>query len=389
MTPSERSRAEEPDTTRAAHIEFQPEWAVTPGALLRVEIEARGMSQTDLAARTKLTEKHVSQVMTGTASLTADVAMAFERSLGVPARTLLLAEARHQAERSSQHAYAELAKHTAWASRFPLAVLRANGVLTGSEHGGELVDKLLRFFGVADPAAFEQVSLAGVSGFRRAQHLDVDAYATATWLRLGEQQTANHRLPAFRADQLRKRLLDLRILTGVPDGEAFARARELLGACGVALAFVDGIKESRACGATRWVSATRPLIVLSDRYKFKDTFWFSLMHEIGHILRHPRRRTFISLGSDGDDQDGLEAEANEFAADALVPRKYQDRLVGATSDFELQALAEEVGVDISVVAGRRGHLTSEWPKVQRLRKKLNVRELRAAAAAPITVEADA
>lgn len=389
MTPSERSRAGGPNPTRAAHIEFQPEWAVTPGALLRVEIEARGMSQTDLAARTKLTEKHVSQVMTGTASLTADVAMAFERSLGVPARTLLLAEARHQAERSSQHAYAELAKHAAWASRFPLAVLRANGILTGAEHGGELVDKLLRFFGVADPAAFEQVSLAGVSGFRRAQHLDVDAYATATWLRLGEQQTASHRLPAYRADQLRKCLVDLRPLTRVPDGEAFMRARDLLGACGVALAFVDGIKESRACGATRWVSGTRPMIVLSDRYKFRDTFWFSLMHELGHILRHPRRRTFISLGADGDDQDGLEAEANEFAADTLVPRKYQGHLAVATSDFELQALAEEIGVDISVVAGRRGHLTSEWPKVQRLRKKLNVRQLREAAAAPMTADADA
>ncbi len=78
---------------------------------MRAEIDARGMTQADLAARAKLTEKHVSQVTTGTVSLTPDVALAFERTLGVPARTLLLAEARYQAERSRHDAFTALAKH--------------------------------------------------------------------------------------------------------------------------------------------------------------------------------------------------------------------------------------------------------------------------------------
>ena len=363
-----------PPTTpeRSAHVEFNPDWALSPGTLLRHEIEARGMTQADLADRVKLTQKHVSQVITGTASLSPDVALAFERSLGVPARTLLLAEARYQAERSHQDAYKELGKHHAWARRFPLEELKNKGVLRGTERAGELVDRLLRFFGVANPDAFDKVSLAGISGFRRAQHLHVDEYATATWLRLGEQQTAAHRLPPFDPNRLRKSLPELRRLSTRPDDAAFTEARRSLADCGVALAFVDGIKESRACGATRWVTPTRPLIVLSDRYGFRDTLWFSLMHEIGHVLKHPRRRTFVNLADGGDDADGLEGEANAFAADVLVPERFTDRLLDARTLADYAELAKEVDVDVSILAGRRGHLTEEWNKVQRLRKKLDV-----------------
>lgn len=368
---------------RAAHIEFTAEWALPPGTLLRAEIDARGMTQADLAARAKLTEKHVSQVMTGTVSLTPDVALAFERSLGVPARTLLLAEARYQAERSRKGAFATLATYEPWARRFPLADLKKKGVLRGTERGGELVDLLLRFFGVANPQAFENVSLAGISGFRRAQHLNVDEYATAAWLRLGEQQTAGHQLPAYDPDRLRRALSDLRHLSTGPDGDAFGEARRILADSGVALAFVDGIKASRAWGATRWVTPTRPLIVLSDRYGYRDTLWFSLLHEVGHILHHPRRRTFVNLADDGDDVDGLEAEASAFAADVLVPGLYRDRLLAATAPDEFNALAAAADVDVSILAGQRGHLTREWRKVQPLRKKLDVPALAQRAKAPL------
>lgn len=367
-----------------AYVEFSAtEWALPPGALLRAEIEARGMTQADLAARAKLTEKHVSQVMTGTVSLTPDVAQAFERSLNIPARTLLLAEARYQSERSRQEAFEILSKHESWARNFPLSELRGKGVLSGRESGGELVDRLLRFFGVAEPQAFEKVSLAGISGFRRAQHLAVDEYATATWLRLGEQQTADHRLPAYDPAKLRRSLPELRGLSKRPDDDAFTQARRILADCGVALAFVDGISRSRACGATRWVTPTRPLIVLSERYGYRDTLWFSLMHEIGHVLRHPRRRTFVNLSDGGDDLDGLEEEANAFASDVLVSDRYRQQLLAAKRVTDFQALAADADIDVSVLAGQRGHLTKEWPKVQRMRKKLDVRGIARAAQSPL------
>jgi len=131
------------------------------------------------------------------------------------------------------------------------------------------------------------------------------------------------------------------------------------------------------------VTPTRPLIVLSDRYRHRDTLWFSLMHEVGHVVRHPRRRTFVNLADAGDDHDGLEEEANAFAADVLVPDHYRQRLLAATTVDEFTALAADADIDLSVLAGQRGHLTGEWRKVQRLRKKLDVTAVARAAKAPL------
>jgi hypothetical protein len=47
-------------------------------------------------------------------------------------------------------------------------------------------------------------------------------------------------------------------------------------------------------------------------------------------------------------------------------------------------LAEEADVDVSILAGHRGHLTDEWNKVQKLRKKLD-----AAAVAKAAIRAPA
>jgi Zn-dependent peptidase ImmA (M78 family) len=51
-----------------------------------------------------------------------------------------------------------------------------------------------------------------------------------------------------------------------------------------------------------------------------DSVWFSLFHEIGHLLLHPRRVSFNQFDpAAGDDVDGKEKEANTCASETLIP----------------------------------------------------------------------
>jgi HTH-type transcriptional regulator / antitoxin HigA len=79
----------------------------------------------------------------------------------------------------------------------------------------------------------------------------------------------------------------------------------------------------------------------------------------------------------------LEAEANVFAADVLVPGRCRDRLLAATAPDEFDAIAADAGIDVSILAGQRGCLTGEWRKLQPLRKKLDVPVITQAAKAPL------
>ena len=70
----------------------------------------------------------------------------------------------------------------------------------------------------------------------------------------------------------------------------------------------------------------KPVIVLSLRYHRLDNFWFTLSHEIGHIIKHQdflktNENSFIEFGnidSLGDIQKLQEQEANKFAQDVLI-----------------------------------------------------------------------
>jgi len=64
---------------------FNPDIAFSPGETLLETIDALGMSQAELAARMKVTEKHINLIIKGEASLTEEIALKLERVLGIPA----------------------------------------------------------------------------------------------------------------------------------------------------------------------------------------------------------------------------------------------------------------------------------------------------------------
>ena len=95
---------------------------------------------------------------------------------------------------------------------------------------------------------------------------------------------------------------------------------------------------------------------MSIRYSWADVFWFSLFHEVGHLLLHDRSSVFIE-GKDGDRQP-LEREADRFAADELIPSALFQAFI-ERPDCRTQAgvveFAQDIGIDPSVIVGRLQH----------------------------------
>lgn len=64
---------------------FQPDYAVPPGATLKETLEAKGLSQADLAVRSGMAEKTISQIVNGIAPISCETAEKLELVLGIPA----------------------------------------------------------------------------------------------------------------------------------------------------------------------------------------------------------------------------------------------------------------------------------------------------------------
>jgi HTH-type transcriptional regulator/antitoxin HigA len=104
---------------------------------------------------------------------------------------------------------------------------------------------------------------------------------------------------------------------------------------------------------------------MTIRSAWADIFWFSLFHELGHLLVHDKRDVII----EGDDADPAsekrEAEAETFARDTLIPPDEYARLLkrGDVAAQRIRAFAAEIGIDAGIVVGRLqhdGHLKHDW-----------------------------
>jgi HTH-type transcriptional regulator/antitoxin HigA len=135
---------------------------------------------------------------------------------------------------------------------------------------------------------------------------------------------------------------------------ALAAVREI----GISLVVESGLPGMSVDGASLHTSAAGPVLALTLRHDRLDNFWFTLMHELGHIALHlndPSDDVFVdSLEDSASDEQEAEAEANAFAKDGLIPRDLWLRSDAYRLGSERSALslANQLGVHPAIVAGR-------------------------------------
>lgn len=135
---------------------------------------------------------------------------------------------------------------------------------------------------------------------------------------------------------------------------ALAAIREI----GIGVVIESGLPGMSVDGASVHTRTAGPVLALTLRYDRLDNFWFTLLHELGHIALHlsePSDDVFIdSLEDSPSDELESESEANAFAKDRLIPRDLwlrSDAYRLGTAGSVL-SLANQIGVHPAIVAGR-------------------------------------
>jgi len=342
-------------------LAYTPREVTPPGATLLDLLEERDWKQRELAHRLGRPVQAVNEIIAGKKEITEDTALELERVLEVPAQFWLAREAQyreHLARRRSAEASRE---HVPWLEQFPLKALQEAGVLPAGRLTAafkqELVEPLLRFFGVASPAGWQAHYDQMQPQFRRASpNRQTDVAAITAWLRMGELQAARLNLADYSAARLQAAIPAMRAASLLPPEQVSPELVRLCAQAGVALVCVPALPGTHVSGVARFLHG-RPLIQLSLLGKWNDVFWFSFFHEVAHVLKHPTRAIFLDDAAAGDTVDmPEEQEANRFAADTLIPRAHQARLpILPLVAAEIEAFAAEIGVHPGIVVGQMQH----------------------------------
>lgn len=331
--------------------QYEPDRVSPPGETLLESIEALGMTQAELSDRLGRPKKTVNEIVHGKAAITPETALQLESVLGIPADFWMNREARYREFLARQEEEHALAAGVEWLRCFPLSAMIQYGWIEKKASRTSQVRELLRFFGVASPESWQDTWRAAEVAFRRSAKVDGDRHAIAAWLRRGEIDGQAVQCEAFTSHRFEEALEEARPLTREQPQVFQPGLTRLFAAAGVAVAWVRELPKVPISGATRWLGPEKALIQVSLRYTSDDQLWFSLFHEAGHVLKHPRKLVFLEGGTRKTDE---EREADEFAAQKLIPGAEYSAFVecGRFTHAAIGDFAARVRMAPGIVVGR-------------------------------------
>lgn len=293
------------------------------GELLGEELEARGWSQADFAAVIDRPTQFVSEIVTGKKEITRESAAQIGAALSQSPEywlklqdQYLLAE---QARNSTTQAKLDEVRRRARLNQLgPIQLLQKRNILTGStldELEAEVVD------------LFELESIEGQPEFaaaaKRANHGEDISVLQRAWVACVRRQAKKVPPVDKYSSEMLAELAAL-LPRSVKTSEDFTKLPDQFSGAGVRLVYVEALPGAKIDGCAMFVDG-HPVIGLSGRGKRLDKVFFTLLHEIAHILRRhvDAGRLIVEDLEDGHAQESIrEKEANEDSVGWIFPSGY-------------------------------------------------------------------
>lgn len=133
-------------------------------------------------------------------------------------------------------------------------------------------------------------------------------------------------------------------------------AADYLRDAGISLVIERHLPGTLLDGAALASADHHAIVAMTLRHDRLDNFWFTLLHEIGHLKLHIRLGEYAAIFDDNDSPaaDKVEQDADYFAQEALIPEANWNLAVSRFTRNEKAVVADakRFGVAPAVIAGR-------------------------------------
>lgn len=317
--------------------------AATPAEAIRFRMSQNGMKPRDLEPYLGA-KSRVSDILNGQRQPTVDQIRALSQHLGIPVESLI---GPVKLEAVSRPSGAVVAAENE---------LKRMGVMRQSE-------ALPTFVARATKAAPSFALLRKTRTERTNAKTDLgalEAWCAAVLLRADKLRVAK---------QGRKDAEIARALAKLSNRSDWAaKLSSWLADVGVAFVTLDHLPGTFLDGAAIRREDGTPVIALTLRHDRLDNFWFTLLHEFAHVSLHLSLDTPLIFDDlDVRSTDGIEAEADEFAREALIPTALWDSRSSPDMSIEdVEKLAQDAGIHPAIVAGRWRYEYSDYRRFSRI-----------------------
>lgn len=327
---------------------------IHPGETIADILEERSLSQAELAARTGVTPAYVSSVISGKKDISANFAQALEYALGVPKTFWLNLQAHYDAELleyQKENTITEEELQVRNSLKDIVKYLRRKGKIPERESVNDSIISLRRLLGVSNLVNLKDMVPVGC--FRISSTATVDPYVLGAWRILCEiPSEGRHVSTSFDTAQLGSLIKELKeVMTGEQD-HVVPDICEVMRRYGIDFSVVHNFRGAPVQGYISMKNDGTYCMVLTIRRRFADIFWFSLFHELGHLVNGDVGRSvgFLDFGTDQE----KERKADQFANNCLLNANDYQKFIDI-GQFDLQTIcsfSKEQNVQPYIVIGR-------------------------------------
>jgi HTH-type transcriptional regulator/antitoxin HigA len=327
---------------------------LSPGDFIKEELRERGWTQGDLARIINRPLAALNETIQGKRALSPEMAVALGIAFGNEPKTWLEREANYRLALLPLEDSDDMRRRTRLFEFAPIGEMQKRGWIVSSTNLDEIEDELKRFYHVPSLDHEPQISAFARQRFS------------------GNDLTAAQRAWVFRASQLAT-VLNARPFDHQRFAEALPKIRSLavsaknvmdvapvLASVGVRLVIVEALPRTQIDGAMFWIE-TEPVIALSVRFDRIDSFWYTLSHELSHVLNGDAQSVDLDIAENSRSlsTDEIEGRADREAAELLIPRDKLRSFILRTrphySKERIKQFAMRIGVHPGIVVGQLQH----------------------------------
>lgn len=354
--------------TKFSFNQAVPFEATHVGEVIKDELAARNMKQSELSELTGIQKSILNDVIKGKRSLTPEMALLLENALGISATFLMNIQTQYELDcaKLSERVVLQTKMLEIWnvlKEQVSIQFFRKVGVVRGNII--EDVKRIFEVFAVENLDEFfglkaKEMELSYY--YRKSEKVTTNPTDILSWKYYCYFLSQNDEsiLGDFDKNSAEALTKELNHVFKENSGTV-KKTGEVLNKYGIRFMVVNKVGQVPVDGMSFW-QGDFPTIVVTERISSIDNFAFTTLHEVGHVYNHLTKdgRAMINLLDERKDSE--ESEADNFALNAVVPNADWKKFLARTRDIVpykiapyIEEEADKYQVNPQILFGRYKH----------------------------------
>ena len=331
---------------------MKPHINIGPGEFIKEEMEARNWTNEDLAQVLDLNPKTVSELLNNKQRITIDTAKVLSQAFGQSPQYWLNLDNNYRLRLKESNDESEVEIKSKIYERMPVNDMIKKGWIKKYRNTNELKNIFMEFWQMND-LNIDLLDRLSIPHCRKSDaYENLSKYFILAWTQMAKLTSEKFEASDFDRKALRSLANEITNYSVMKTG--VSKFLSDLYNTGVKFFSLSHLPRTYLDGAS-FMHDNNPVIVYTKRYDRIDNFWFTIAHEIGHVLLHIKNENDVYIDDfKSEGEYDYETEANEYAEKILRINEildYFSEYKHYTSAYRVGEAADELNINPAIIVG--------------------------------------